>query len=201
MRKNWKNNDIHCWSKGTTVQNKENVINLLFQDKMQLMRQFFTQEYGLFLVCLLLFLSNTTRGNSSNDPTGFPNEGIDYFTLGFPHNQVSTNQKFILLKDNTSGKTSNFHKHGTSSDISIPHHINLQTGTAQYKNHFNPEAMNNLEDADNNKEELNKDIWEMKSFPSSGLQNRQVCLNECEWMNSSTIEMSLRNIDNRDSNL
>ena len=68
---------------------------------MQLMRQFFTQEYGLFLVCLLLFLSNTTRGNSSNDPTGFPNEEIDYFSLDYPHRQVSTNQKFILLKDNT----------------------------------------------------------------------------------------------------
>jgi len=140
---------------------------------MQLMRQFFTQEYGLFLVCLLLFLSNTTRGNSSNDPTGFPNEGIDYFSLDFPHNQVPTNQKFILLKDNTSGKTSNFQKQRTSSDNSIPHHINLPSGTAQYKNHFNPEVMNNLEDVDSNKEELKGDIWEMRSFPSSGLQNRQ----------------------------
>jgi len=140
---------------------------------MQLMRQFFTQEYGLFLVCLLLFLSNTTRGNSSNDPTGFPNEEIDYFSLDYPHSQVSTNQKFILLKDNTSGKTSNFHKQRTSSDNSMPHHINLPSGTAQYKNHFNPEVMNNLEDADSNKEELKGDIWEMKSFPSSNLQSRQ----------------------------
>ena len=77
-----------------------------------------------------------------------------------------------------SGKTSNFHKQRTSSDNSIPHHINVPSGTAQYKNHFNPEVMNNLEDADNNKEGLNKDIWEMKSFPSSDLQSRQVCLNE-----------------------
>ena len=55
--------------------------------------------------------------------------------------------------------------------------------------------MNNLEDVDSNKEELKGDIWEMRSFPSSGLQNRQVCLNECAWMNCSTIEMSLRNIE------
>ena len=86
----------------------------------------------------------------------------------------------------SSGKTSNFQKQRTSSDNSIPHHINLPSGTAQYKNHFNPEVMNNLEDADNNKEGLNKDIWEMRSFPSSDLQNRQVCLNECSRMYSST---------------
>ena len=65
---------------------------------MQLMRQFFTQEYGLFLVCVLLFLSNTTRGNSSNDPTGFSSEGIDYFPLDYHHNSATPN--FILLRDN-----------------------------------------------------------------------------------------------------
>ena len=65
---------------------------------MQLMRQFYTQEYGLFLVCVLLFLSNTTRGNSSNDPTGFSSEGIDYFPLDYHHNSATPN--LILLKDN-----------------------------------------------------------------------------------------------------
>ena len=51
-------------------------------------------------MCVILFLSNTTRGNSSNDPTGFPNEGIDYFPLDYPHKQISATPKFILLKDN-----------------------------------------------------------------------------------------------------
>ena len=49
-------------------------------------------------MCVLLFLSNTTRGNSSNDPTGFSSEGIDYFPLDYHHNSPMPN--FILLKDN-----------------------------------------------------------------------------------------------------
>ena len=51
-------------------------------------------------MCVILFLSNTTRGNSSNDPTGFPNGGIDYFPLDYPYKQISATPKFILLKDN-----------------------------------------------------------------------------------------------------
>jgi len=138
---------------------------------MQLMRQFFTQEYGLFLVCVLLFLSNTTRGNSSNDPTGFSSEGIDYFPLDYHHNSATPN--FILLKDNNSGKTSSFHKQKTSSDNLMPYHYNLPSGTAQYNNYFNPEMTNGLEDTEGNKGELNRNVWEMRPLTSFDLSSRQ----------------------------
>jgi len=151
--------------KGKTVQHKGKVITLLFQDKMQLTRQFFAQEYGIFLVCVLLFLSNTTRGNSSNDPTGFPNEGIDYFPLDSPHNHISATPKFILFKDNSrTGKTNSFHVQKSSSDNSMPYHSNLPSGNAQYNNYFIPETTKNLRDAANHKENLNRDIWEMTPF-------------------------------------
>lgn len=138
------------------------------------MRQFFTQEYGIFLVCVILFLSNTTRGNSSNDPTGFPNEGIDYFPLDYPHKQIFATPKFILLKDNNArtGNTNSFHQK-SSSDNSMPYHYNLPSDNAQYNNYFIPEMTKYLGNAANHKDDMNGDIWEMTPFSSFDLLNRQ----------------------------
>lgn len=135
---------------------------------MQLMRNVFTLEYLISLSCVLIFLSNATCGNSSDD-LRFQSEAIDYYPFILPHSQISASPEFILWKDNNRAQTKSFHARKTLGDHSMPYD-NSPSGTAQHTNYFLPEAM---DISKNHKDEWNGNLREMKPFYSFDVSNKQ----------------------------
>lgn len=135
---------------------------------MQLTRNFFTQEYLISLACVLIFLSNATRGNSSDD-LRFKNEAIDYYPSILPHSQMSASPEFLLLKDNNGAQTKSFLMRESLVDHSTPYQ-NSPSETAQHATLFIPEMMDMV---GNHKDELNRNLWEMTEFPSFDVPNKQ----------------------------